>query len=114
MNHWKTSDIKTLLEPIHQIKLISTDPQGSEMTTAQLAYKVEGANDRLYVRGFVTDHTNQIVDEDDTNIEMVEVFTEYSDGGDSQEPENVIAKAMIHAALLRAGFQVVKSLEPYF
>jgi hypothetical protein len=114
VKHWKTTEIKTLLESVPHITLVGVFEQGSEMTTEQLVYDVDEAEDRLYVRGFVTDHKDQLLKGDNVDVEIVEVTTEYSDGVDSSNPENVIARALIHAALLKAGYQVVKSLEPYF
>lgn len=115
MMRWKSSKIKAILEKVPNISLVDVGPQGSEMTTEQLVYAVHLANDKLYVRGFVTDHQNQLLQGDDVDVEMIEVSTGYSDGGDSREPQNVIARGLVHAALLDAGYgEVVRSLEPYF
>lgn len=113
MIHWKTETIKQTLSAVPGITFAEIGEQGSERTTELLAYNVAGATDRLYVRGFVTD--KQLNQSDDVDVEMIEVFTEYSDGGDSQEPENVAARGLMMAALLKAGYKpVVRSLEPYF
>jgi hypothetical protein len=112
MTHWKSSQIIDLLKNIVGVTLTATGDAGSERTTEQLVYAVEGGHDQLFVRGFVTE--GELALADDVDVEMIEVSTEYSDGSDSPEPANIVARAFIMAALMSAGHIVVRSLDLYF
>src|SRR4051812_27647736 len=101
MNHWKSNKIIELLKAVNGVTLTDTADAGSEKTTEQLVYAVEDGQDRLFVRGFVTE--GELALADDVDVEMIEISTEYSDGSDSPEPENVVARALMMAALMKAG-----------
>lgn len=114
MKRWKTQKVIDLLKVVPNIKLLDIGDQGSEICTKQLAYEIDGCSNNLYIRGFNTDHQNNILDPDDADVEMVEVTSEYSDGGESSEPGNILARALITIELVKAGFSVVRSLDLYF
>jgi hypothetical protein len=109
---WNTARVRSLIETLPNIKWVGTSG-GEHYVTQQLTYEVAGATDRLYVRGFTTDPKG-LPNEDDVDVEMVEITTEYSDGDDSREPANVLARAAIWSELLKAGYSVVRALDPYF
>lgn len=110
---WNRQAIELVLAAVPQVKLAGVNPQGSEKTTEQLCYQVVGAQDRLFVTGFVTE--GSLLQADNVDVEMIELNSEYSDGGESSEPSNIVARALMTAALVTAGYApVVRDLRAYF
>ncbi len=111
MKRWEFTPISQAINSIPEA-IITFVSEPEDYTTQQITVRVEGSENRIYVRGFRTDGTRP--SRDNNNIEMVEVTTGYSDGDMPNDPDYCIIHAKIKAAIMRTGYSVVDSLEPYF
>lgn len=109
MIQWNEGKIVVALTAIMEIE-IRNNTLGEDYTTNQLTYAVENSENQIFIRGFVTEGKPI----QDNMIEMVEVTTGYSDGDMPNDPDYCIVYAKVKAAIMRLGYSVVSSLEPYF
>jgi hypothetical protein len=112
MSIWVTSDVVAAVSVIPEVK-ISGVTLGEDYTTKSLYITVDGSQERVFVRGFVT-NGKALRSDDNVDIEMVEVATGYSDGDMPNDPDYVIAHAKVQAAIMKLGHRVVKSMDGYF
>lgn len=110
---WNTQQVRSTLAGISGLSYPTTTP-GEDYTTETLAYQVLGNEDRIFVRGF-TDIGRPLGAGTNVDVPMVEVTSGYSDGDDGADsPACLRARAEITIALKTMGFQVVRSMDPYF
>jgi len=113
MKIWKKEEIGKILSSLSEIKIQEERYKGEDYTTDGFILDVNGTEENLYVRGFITSG-KPLKTNDNVEIEMVEVTTGYSDGNMPNDPALCIAHGIVKAALMKAGFSVVDSLDPYF
>jgi len=82
-----------------------------DYTSGQIVVLVNTSQHSIYVRGFRTDGEQFL---SDNQVEMVEVTTGYSDGDMPNDPDYCVTVAMVKAAIMRLGYQVVNSMDGYF
>jgi len=112
MSRWKTGQVVSAISVVPGV-LVGALSAGEDYTTQQITLIVDGSENNLFVRGFVTDH-KPLNGDDDVDVEMVEVTTGYSDGDMPNDPILVVAHGQVSAALMQLGHKVVRSMDPYF
>lgn len=111
MKRWDVIEVGHAIIAIPECAVVFATP-AEDYVTQQLTVAVAGSEYSIYVRGFRTDH--KLLAENNEEIEMVEVTSGYSDGDLPNDPEYVIVHAKVKAAIMKLGYSVVNSLEPYF
>lgn len=109
MSKWELEPIIKAIDAVPDCTVIKTSPD-EDYTTTQLTIRVNNSGYMIYVRGFVTE--GQPIK--DNMVEMIEVTTGFSDGDMPNDPDYVVAHAKVKAAIMRLGYSVVNSMEPYF
>jgi hypothetical protein len=110
LKKWSTVEIANAVRNIQECGIIKTT-QPEDYTTDTLHLAVRGSS-YLWVRGFRTDRISPA--KDDNKIEMVEVTTGYSDGDMPNDPILCVVHARVKAEIMKLGYSVVNSLDPYF
>ena len=117
MSHWKTEEIKNLIEhavltiPVNSVTI--SDP-GGDVDTESIIVKMD--EDTLWICGFsMVDNTLEL-DPSDMDIEAIEVSDGMSSGGglNSENLNTSIVYAHIVSTLRRSGHSVVPTMSDYF
>ena len=111
MDKWNSNSVKKAIESVSECSIMTTIPPEDYVTESFWIW-VTGTDQRLWVRGFRTDHAQ--IAGDNPEIEMIEVTTGYSDGDMPNDPILCVVHARVKAALMALGYSVVNSLDPYF
>ena len=109
MKYWHLTNVERAIESIPECSIIQVTP-GEDYTTEQFTVKVDKSDHFIYIRGFKTDGAPIKYNE----IEMIEVTTGYSDGDMPNDPDYCVTHAKVKGSIMRLGYLVVNSLEPYF
>jgi len=118
MRHWKTKEIKNLIDDATKSlsavnSVIITDTAG-DVDTEGIVVKID--EDTLWIRGFSLEADTLKLDPSDMDIEAIEV----TDGKDSRGGLNsahlntAIVYAHIVSMLRKNGFAVVPTMSDYF
>lgn len=111
LKKWEFTLISQAINSVSECIITHVRP-AEDYVTQQITVRVSGSDNMIYIRGFRTDQVNPSKDFD--RIEMVEVTTGYSDGDMPNDPDYCIIHAKVKAAIMRLGYDVVNSLDPYF
>lgn len=108
---WEGTTVSQAINSIPECVIHAITPI-EDYVTETFQVRVEGSDNMIYIRGFRTDNVQY--SKQNNMIEMVEVTTGFSDGDMPQDPDYCITHAKVKAAIMRLGYEVVNSLDPYF
>lgn len=112
---WVTAKVVQDIKNIPDIVDVHVHPQGGDVDTENLYVEVKGTDDGLWVKGF-DPNGGYISDGSQAECPMValEDGTDSDGGLQSDSEELALAYVRIKKYLRRQGWEVVRSLDPYF
>ena len=116
MYHWNTKQIKSDLVQIPGILNVVVRQPGGNIDTDNLVLEISGANDNLFVCGFITNHNIQINNPSNVKIDLIELQDAIDWRGGFHSKDILTRKVFIKVRkyFINRRANVVASMYPYF